>query len=71
MMAQGEVIGVMQLDQDDHARDFSADEQALAQHLGNQIGAALRLLGQRTVQEQLFRTEKLAAVGRLDFRRGE
>jgi GAF domain-containing protein len=65
MMAQGEVIGVMELDQDDRVRDFSADEQALAQHLGNQIGAALRLLGQHTVQEQLFRTEKLAAVGRL------
>ncbi len=65
MMAQGEVIGVMELDQDDRMRDFSADEQALAQHLGNQIGAALRLLGQRTVQEQLFRTEKMAAVGRL------
>jgi len=65
MMAQGEVIGVMELDQEDRVRDFSADEQALAQHLGNQIGAALRLLGQRSVQEQLFRTEKLAAVGRL------
>jgi GAF domain-containing protein len=65
MLAQGEVIGVMELDQDDRVRDFSADEQSLAQHLGNQIGAALRLLGQRSVQEQLFRTEKLAAVGRL------
>ena len=65
MMAQGEVIGVMELDQDDRMRDFSADEQALAQHLGNQIGAALRLLAQRTVQAQLFRTEKMAAVGRL------
>jgi signal transduction histidine kinase len=65
MLAQGEVIGVMELDQDDRMRDFSADEQALAQHLGNQIGAALRLLAQRSVQEQLFRTEKMAAVGRL------
>ncbi|HEX3877749.1 MAG TPA: GAF domain-containing protein [Bryobacteraceae bacterium] len=65
MMAQGEVIGVMELDQDDRMRDFTADEQALAQHLGNQIGAALRLLAQRTVQTQLFRTEKMAAVGRL------
>jgi CheY-like chemotaxis protein len=46
-------------------RDFSADEQALAQHLGNQIGVAIRLLDQRSVQEQLFRTEKMAAVGRL------
>lgn len=65
MMAQGEVIGVLELDQDDRVRDFSADEQAMAQHLGNQIGVALRLLSQRSVQEQLFRTEKLAAVGRL------
>jgi CheY-like chemotaxis protein len=65
MMAQGEVAGVMELDQDDRMRDFSADEQALAQHLGNQIGAALRLLTQRNVQAQLFRTEKMAAVGRL------
>ncbi|MGA3098975.1 MAG: GAF domain-containing protein [Bryobacteraceae bacterium] len=65
MLAQGEVMGVLELDQDDRPRDFPADEQALAQHLGNQIGVALRLLDQRSVQEQLFRTEKLAAVGRL------
>ena len=65
MLAQGEVAGVLELDQDDRVRDFTADEQALAQHLGNQIGVALRLLDQRSVQEQLFRTEKLAAVGRL------
>jgi CheY-like chemotaxis protein len=31
----------------------------------NQVGVAVRLLDQRSVQEQLFRTEKLAAVGRL------
>jgi len=65
MMSQGEVIGVLELDQDDRTRDFSADEQALAQHLANQIAVALRLMDQRTVQEQLFRTEKMAAVGRL------
>ena len=65
MIAQSEVIGVLELDQDDRVRDFSADEQALAQHLGNQIGVAIRLLDQRNVQEQLFRTEKMAAVGRL------
>ena len=65
MMAQSEVIGVLELDQDDRVRDFSTDEQALAQHLGNQIGVAIRLLDRRTVQEQLFRTEKMAAVGRL------
>src|ERR1035438_8704575 len=65
MIAQSEVIGVLELDQDDRMRDFTADEQALAQHLGNQIGVAIRLLDQRSVQEQLFRTEKMAAVGRL------
>jgi len=65
MLAQSEVVGVLELDQDDRLRDFTADEQALAQHLGNQIGVAVRLLDQRSVQEQLFRTEKLAAVGRL------
>jgi signal transduction histidine kinase/CheY-like chemotaxis protein len=65
MLSQGEVAGVVELDQDDRVRDFTPDEQALAQHLGNQIGVAIRLLDQRFVQEQLFRTEKLAAVGRL------
>jgi CheY-like chemotaxis protein len=65
MLSQNEVVGVLELDQDDHARDFTPDEQALAQHLGNQVGVAVRLLDQRTVQEYLFRTEKLAAVGRL------
>jgi GAF domain-containing protein len=65
MMAQNEVVGVLELDQDDRVRDFSPDVQSLAQHLGNQIGVAIRLLDQRNVQEQLFRTEKLAAIGRL------
>ena len=65
MLAQNEVVGVLELDQDDRVRDFTADEQALAQHLGNQIGVTIRLLDQRSVQEQLFRTEKLAAIGRL------
>jgi GAF domain-containing protein len=65
MLSQGEVIGVLELDQDDKTRDFSSEEQELAQHLGNQIGVAVRVLDQRSVREQLFRTEKLAAVGRL------
>jgi len=65
MIAQGEVVGVLEMDQDDRTRDFSPAEQSLGQHLGNQIGVAMRLLDQRTVQEQLSRTEKLAALGRL------
>ena len=65
MFAQGEVTGVLELDHDERNHEFSVDEQSLAQHLANQIGVSLRLLDQRSVQEQLFRTEKLAAVGRL------
>src|SRR5580700_7192835 len=65
MLAQGEVLGILQMEQCDRARVFSRDEQTLTQHLANQIGVAVRLLDQRSVREQLFRTEKLAAVGQL------
>jgi CheY-like chemotaxis protein len=65
MLAQSETMGVLELDQHGRAREFTSDEHALAQHLGNQIGVAIRLQDQRSVQEQLFRTEKMAAVGRL------
>jgi GAF domain-containing protein len=66
LVAQGEAVGVLQLDRHSRrARTFTEAEQELAQHLANQAGVAMRLLEQRTVQEQLFRTEKLAAVGRL------
>jgi C4-dicarboxylate-specific signal transduction histidine kinase len=65
MFAQGEAVGVLELDHDRQARGFNSHELALAQHLGNQIGVTLRLLDQRLVREQLFRTEKVAAVGRM------
>jgi signal transduction histidine kinase/CheY-like chemotaxis protein len=65
MFAQGEVVGVLELDRHDRARDFDEGDQELAQHLANQAAVAIRLADQRVVQEQLFRTEKLAAVGRL------
>ena len=65
MFAQGQVVGVLELDRHDGARDFTEGDQELAQHLANQAAVAIRLADQRSVQEQLFRTEKLAAVGRL------
>jgi signal transduction histidine kinase/CheY-like chemotaxis protein len=65
MLAQGEVLGILQMDQRVRARIFNRDEQTLTQHLANQIGVAVKLLDQRSVREQLFRTEKLAAVGQL------
>jgi CheY-like chemotaxis protein len=37
----------------------------VAQHLANQMGLAVKLLQQRSFREQLSRSEKLAAVGRL------
>lgn len=65
MMAQGEPVGVFQIHTDRRARNFSPDEEAIAQHLANQMGLAVKLLQQRFFREQLSRSEKLAAVGRL------
>ena len=59
------MVGVLELDRHERARDFTEADQELAQHLANQAAVAIRLAEQRSVQEQLFRTEKLAAVGRL------
>jgi len=56
MWAQSEVAGVLQLNRSDRSGIFTEDEQELAQHLANQAGVAIRLLEQRSVQEQLFRT---------------
>ena len=65
MLAQGEPVGVFQVDNAMQARNFSPDERAVAQHLGNQMGLAIKLLQQRSFREQLSRSEKLAAAGRL------
>ena len=65
LLAQGEVEGVLGLEDDLRVREFSSNETALVQHLGNQIGLALKLLAQRSMREQLFRSEKLAALGQL------
>jgi signal transduction histidine kinase/CheY-like chemotaxis protein len=65
MQVQGEPIGVFQVENERRVRRFSPDEQAVAQHLANQIGLAVKLLQQRSFRDQLSRSEKLAAVGRL------
>ncbi len=65
LLAQGELVGVFQIQSDRHARSFSNDELAVAQYLANQMGLAVKLLQQRFFREQLSRSEKLAAVGRL------
>ncbi len=65
MLAQGEPVGVFQVDNEREARNFTPDERAVAQHLANQMGLAIKLLQQRSFRDQLSRSEKLAAVGRL------
>src|SRR5262249_55208192 len=65
MQAQGEPIGVFQLENARDAGNLKPEEQAVAQHLANQIGLAVKLMQQRSFREQLSRSEKLAAVGRL------
>ena len=65
MLAQSELLGVMQLEYPDRLHYFSQDEQASMQHLANQAATALKLQGQQSIREQLFRSEKLAAAGQL------
>lgn len=65
MLAQDEPMGVLALCHATKVRSFSQDEQFAAQHFGNQIATSLKLMEQRTIREQLFRSEKLAATGQL------
>lgn len=65
MFAQNELMGVLEIDDYAHVRHFSEDQQAVAQHLANQIAIGVKLRAQQSIQEQLFRSEKLAATGQL------
>lgn len=65
MLAQDDAAGVMLLYCEGSVRYFHHEEQASAQHLANQVAAAMRALEQRSVREQLFKSEKLAATGQL------
>ena len=66
MFVQGEAVGVFEIShRDAHSRFQPRTSARWRSTSANQIGVALRLLDQRSVREQLFRTEKLAAVGRL------
>ena len=65
MLAEQEVLGVLEVYDWKPEHDFKLDERVLTQHLANQIGIALRLTEEKSVREQLFRSEKLAAVGQL------
>ncbi len=63
--SQNELLAVLEIESDPDPRQFSRDEQAAAQHLGNLVAAALRLQEQLSAREHLFRGERVAASGQL------
>jgi len=65
MFAESDLLGVLEVYQNGSVLEFTADHRVLTQHLANQIAIALRLMEEKTIREQLFRSEKLAAVGQL------
>ena len=65
MFAETELVGVLEIFDLEPVHDFSPDEKVLTQHLANQIAIALRLIDEKSIREQLSRSEKLAAVGQL------
>jgi len=65
LMAQKEVLGVLEVHNDHKLGYFKPEEQAAVHHLANQAAASLKLQDQHAMREQLFRSEKLAATGQL------
>ena len=65
LMAQNEVLGVLEVHNDGKLGYFKPEEQAAVHHLANQSAASLKLQDQNAMREQLFRSEKLAATGQL------
>ncbi|MDQ6759573.1 MAG: GAF domain-containing protein [Acidobacteriota bacterium] len=65
MFAQNELLGVMELAYLKREHNFGPEQQAATQHLANQIATALRLQDQKSIREQLFRSERLAAGAQL------
>jgi len=65
MFAQADLAGVLAFSHASRPRNFSVDEQAVVQHLANQIAINLRLREQQTRQERVFRSENLAVASQL------
>lgn len=65
LIAQNEVLGVLEVHNDGKLGYFKPEEQAAVHHLANQAAASLKLQEQHAMREQLFRSEKLAATGQL------
>jgi signal transduction histidine kinase len=65
LMAQRDLLGVLEIGNTRRLGYFTPEEQAAVQHLANQAAAAMKLQEQQSVREQLLRSEKLAATGQL------
>jgi len=65
LLAQEDVLGVIEVGSTRRLGYFTPEEQATLHHLANQVAASLKLEQQQAVREQLFRSEKLAATGQL------
>jgi len=65
LLAQQDVLGVIEVGSTRRLGYFTPEEQATLHHLANQVAASLKLEEQQAVREQLFRSEKLAATGQL------
>jgi signal transduction histidine kinase len=65
MFAEEDLIGVLEVGHAHKVRHFSMDEQAVAQHLANQIALGIKLRERQSMREQMFRNERLAATGQL------
>ncbi len=65
LLAQQDVLGVIEVGSTRRLGFFTPEEQATLHHLANQVAASLKLEAQQAVREQLFRSEKLAATGQL------
>ncbi len=65
LLAQQDRIGVLEVASSKRVGYYSREDQAAVQHLSNQVASSLKLQEQRTVREQLLRSEKLAATAQL------
>jgi K+-sensing histidine kinase KdpD len=65
LLAQKDALGVIEAANRRRVGYFHGADQAMIEHLANQVAAALKLQEQKSVREHLFRSEKLAATGQL------
>lgn len=65
MFAQGDLAGILEIDHASKARNFSQDEETMAQHLANQLAIGMKLQERQTIRERLFRTDRPATGGKL------